>query len=186
MKKLNLWFCYLLLSYFTILTSSCSKNNGDNSNIIIDNGKIALGFDKNNGSLSVFRDIQNSHDWFDTTSVTGSPWEIEFTKDGVSELIDFSSATKFSSSKPDPATIVLKWKKFNKPEISKLEVEAKISLDKDKALSYWNISVRNYDGKLLKQVLFPRIAGLKEGGNEYLAVPQWMGQIMKDIHYLPL
>ncbi|HOB83652.1 MAG TPA: hypothetical protein PKM76_04375, partial [Bacteroidales bacterium] len=65
MKKLNLWFCYLLLSYFTILTSSCSKNNGDNSNIIIDNGKIALGFDKNNGSLSVFRDIQNSHDWFD-------------------------------------------------------------------------------------------------------------------------
>lgn len=180
MKKLNLWFCYLLLSYFTILTSSCSKNNGDNSNIIIDNGKIALGFDKNNGSLSVFRDIQNSHDWFDAASVTGSPWEIEFTKDGVSELIDFSSATKFSSSKPDPATIVLKWKKFNKPEISKLEVEAKISLDKDKALSYWNISVRNYDGKLLKQVLFPRIAGLKEGGNEYLAVPQWMGQIMKD------
>ena len=180
MRQNKTGILYLLLLSLMIFNVSCGNNKPDVSEINIDNGIMTLGFNKQNGSLTSFNDLANTWEWLDGNAASGSPWEIEFDKTGSNETINIGDAGKFSYSKPDPSKIVLKWKKFNDPEIRNLEVEATISLDKDKALSYWKISVNNIENRQIRQVIFPRIAGLREAGEEYLAVPQWMGQIMKD------
>jgi hypothetical protein len=177
-KKKSIFFVPLF--YLIILTlSGCNEKHVD-QNIYIDNGNIKLGFDKETGSLSCFYDLLNSYDWLDENTIPGSPWEIEFLQPDGIETIDIRTAAKFSYSKPDPVTLILKWKRFTGTENKNLKVAATITLENGNALSLWKISVNNLRNKQIKQVTFPRIAGLKDPGEEYLAVPQWMGQIMKD------
>lgn len=180
MNNLKTTLSGLLVLLFMLITAKCNPDKDERNSIVLNNGRITLGFDRKTGSVTDMTDVINSYEWLEKNISAGSPWEIEFVTSGGTKLIDFTNAGKFRYSNPDPATIILKWKKFKDPELSRLEVEAKILLDKDKALSYWNISVKNPEGKQIRQVMFPRIAGLKEGDAEYLAVPQWMGQIMKN------
>ncbi|HBE43733.1 MAG TPA: hypothetical protein DDW27_21580 [Bacteroidales bacterium] len=169
-----------MLLTLIIITASCRDTKTADQSITINNGKISIGFDRKTGSLTTFKDIVNSFEWLDENVPDGSPWELEFNKEGGNEVIDISSSGKFRYSKTDASTLILRWMKFKDPENKKLEVEARITLDKDKALSYWNITVSIPEGRQVKQVIYPRIAGLREAGAEYLAVPQWMGQITKN------
>ncbi len=179
MKTLkNFVIIFSLLSLGIFLCPAC-KNNGENI-VFIENEKLKVGFSKENGSLSCLQDLSNSFEWLDDRTSSGSPWEIEFSSTEGVETVDIKSAAKFRFSKPDPQTLILTWKKFAEPENKKLEVIATVSLEDDKALSLWNISVNNIQDKQIKQVVFPRISGIKDTGEEYLAVPQWMGQLMKD------
>ena len=180
MKTQKNRICYLFLLSLMIYASSCGGNKTGDQIVFIENGKIALGFDKQNGSLSCLNDITNSFSLLDTNLIPGSPWELEFMNSSGTGIINSDNAAKFRYSKPDPLNIILKWKKFSDPELKDLEVIATVNLDSEKALSYWKISVNNLAGNSIKQVNFPRISGLKDTGEEYLAAPQWMGQIMKD------
>jgi len=172
-------FRILLFCLFFQPLSGCHKEAAD-QNVFIDNGKIKLGFNKHTGSLSCFSDLLNSYDWLEENTNKGSPWAIEFLQPEGIETIDINSAAKFRYSKPNPATLILRWKRFAGTGNRNLEVTATITLENDKALSLWKISVNNIRSKPIKQVIFPRIEGLKDTGEEYLAVPQWMGHIMKD------
>ncbi|MCE5347651.1 MAG: DUF6259 domain-containing protein [Bacteroidales bacterium] len=178
-KHKNIIFCSVLLSIIVFL-SSCRDNKTTDHNVYIDNGKITLGFDKSTGSLTCFKDLVNSYDWFDGNISDGSPWEIEFVNNKNIELIDIKTASGFRYSKPDASTLILKWKKFAGAENKNLEVEAKVTLDNEKALSSWKISVSNIKNRQIKQVIFPRIAGLKDPGEEILAVPAGMGQLLQN------
>lgn len=165
---------------FSLIISATSCGNNVRDDVCIENGKISLCFSKQTGEMTGIKDLTNAYDWIDGNISPGSPWEIEFMKTGGNELIDFRTSGKFRYLKPDPLTLVLRWGKFADPEYRNLKVEARISLDKNKALSYWNISVSIPEGKEVMQVIYPRIAGLREAGTEYLTVPQWMGQITKN------
>jgi hypothetical protein len=178
--KLLYPFLRILFFYLVIhILSGCSNKNAD-ENIYIENGRLKLGFDKETGSLSCFRDLLDSYDWLDENTIPGSPWEIDFLQPDGIETIDIRTAAKFKYSKPNPVTLILEWKRFSGTENKNLEVAVTITLENEKALSQWKISVNNLGDNQIKQVIFPRIAGLKDQGEEYLAVPQWMGQIMKD------
>jgi hypothetical protein len=159
--------------------SGCHKETAD-QDVFIENGKIKLGFNKQSGSLSCLIDLLNSYNWLEGYTDTGSPWAIEFLQPGGIETIDIKSAEKFRYAQPDPETLILRWKRFAGAGNRNLEVTATVSLEHGKALSMWKISVDNIRSKAIKQVIFPRIEGLRDPGEEYLAVPQWMGHIMKD------
>jgi hypothetical protein len=178
-RNKNLFFCSALLSLI-VCVSSCQDNKITDPNVFIDNGKITLGFNKSTGSLTCFKDIVNSYNWFDGNISNGSPWEIEFVNNKNIELIDITTSSRFRYSKPDANTLILKWNKFKGAKNKNLEVEAKVNLDNEKALSFWKISVNNIQSRQIKQVVFPRIAGLKDPGEEFLAVPAGMGQIMQN------
>ncbi len=180
MKTLNYLISILLITSLIYLFSSCTGNKAEDQIVFIENGKIALGFDKLTGSLSYLKDLSDSYNLLDSNLVPASPWEIDFTGPSGVETVTADNSARFRFSKPDPLTIILKWKKFSDPGKKDLEVVATINLDKDKALSYWKISVNNCAGNLIKQVSYPTISGLRDSGPEYLAVPQWMGQIMKN------
>ncbi|HOF20123.1 MAG TPA: DUF6259 domain-containing protein [Bacteroidales bacterium] len=180
MKKQKTVNLFLLLLSLLLASLSCRQGSSDTGTANIDNGLISIAFNDRNGSLVNFSDISGKHEWIDDDVAAGSPWELYFTEASGIEPINAADAGKFRFSKPDSRTLILKWKRFGNPGIRNLEVEARVSLDSDKALSYWNISVRNPDRKQIRQLNYPKLAGLREAGEEYLAVPQWMGQITKN------
>ena len=179
MKKKYNFILITIFTFFTItLFYQCKSSNSDNI-VFIENGRIKLGFDKKTGKFLVFNDLITGYEFIDQTLVRKLPWEIntQSSADNSSTVKEFSPA-KFSFSKVDPFTLILKWEKFE--NMNNLNVKAEISLDKNDSFSYWNISVNGFDNAIISNVVFPRIEGIKDMENEELVIPTWMGSLMKD------
>lgn len=174
---------YYLIGIFILLVVGpfyqCKSSLFSGNIVFIDNGKIKLGFENKTGRLVIFDDLVNNHEFIDQSVVNGLPWEISFHSIQTnSTQIDEISPSKFSYSKPDPHTIILSWKDFD--GMGEFKVVTEITLDKNKAFSYWNISIEGLKDKTLTNVVFPKIAGLKDMGNEELVIPTWMGSLMTE------
>ena len=179
MKTLKTRIPILLLFIFAMaILTYCKKDTTED--ILIENEKIELSFDKKTGALLGFRDLVNSWDFLNEELSPGSPWTIDLQNGSDIETIDINSASKFSFSKPNPLTVILKWEKFSGARNKNIQVIATVALEENKALSSWNISLEGIDNKKISQIVYPRIAALKELGEEYLVNPQWMGQILKN------
>jgi hypothetical protein len=179
MKKKYNFILITIFTFFTItLFCQCKSSTSDNI-VFIENGRIKLGFDKKTGKFLVFNDLITGYEFIDQTLVRKLPWEIntQSSADNSSTVKEFSP-TKFSFSKVDPFTLILKWEKFE--NMNNLNVKAEISLDKNDSFSYWNISVNGFDNAIISNVVFPRIEGIKDMENEELVIPTWMGSLMKD------
>jgi hypothetical protein len=170
----------LLICVLLLITYSCCKRNAVTEIIYIDNGKISLGFNKKTGAFISFRDLINSQDLLDNKIPQISLWKIEISTSSVIETLDMNCASKFSCSKPDPLTLILKWKAFADLRNKNVQVTATVSLDNNKSMSSWKISIEGIMGKQINQVAFPIISGIADLGEEYFAVPSWMGQVIKD------
>jgi hypothetical protein len=168
-------FVICLVACFSIC---CYKNNNDGI-ISIDNNKISLGFDRRTGEILYFNDLINNYNFLDTIKHHDSPWQLDLIKSSGKETIDIFNAEKFSFSRPDSLSLIFIWKKFEGGN-ENLVVTASVSMDGSDPVSYWKISVEGINGFLVSQVVFPRIAGINESGEEYLAVPEWMGQVLRD------
>ncbi len=179
MKKKYNFILITIFTFFTItLFYQCKSSTSDNI-VFIENGRIKLGFEKKTGKFLVFNDLITGYEFIDQTLVRKLPWEIntQSSADNSSTVKEFSPA-KFSFSKVDPFTLILKWEKFE--NMNNLNVKAEISLDKNDSFSYWNISVNGFDNAIISNVVFPRIEGIKDMENEELVIPTWMGSLMKD------
>jgi len=167
---------YWMLLCFTVLAAlvSCNTNNGED--LTIDNGKIKFSFSKENGSLVVFQDLIHGYEFLDDKKTMELPWEIDFNQaqDSLQLPLDFEY------SKLDPLTLVLKWENFKGDNNKELTVTAEIKLDRDKALSYWKISLDGTQGKEINTVVFPKINGFKDLRQEKLALPKIMGELLTD------
>ncbi|HNW56179.1 MAG TPA: DUF6259 domain-containing protein [Bacteroidales bacterium] len=172
-------FRWLLLCFAIAALPSC--NNSENGkNITISNDKVMLTFDRSTGSLISFTDLADSCDFLDKIVTPGSLWKVDIAKPSSVRTIDVSSASKFRLSKPDRGTIIMEWMNFREPEDKKLKVTTKVNLETGKSMSSWKISIDGIEGKLIDKVSFPIIKGIKDQGKEELAVPSWMGEIMKN------
>jgi len=145
--------------------------------VYLENEKLKLGFDKNTGTLLVFEDLINSYEFLDTNITQASLWEFDILKPTGSMKIDMTVATKFKLLSPSSNTLILEWSDFTSLENKELKVVATVNLEEDKAMSNWSISLEGTKGMEISQLAFPRIKGLKDMGNEYLAVPYWLGQL---------
>lgn len=167
----------LAIIAFFIIALFCQCESSKSGDIVfIENGKIELGFDKQTGRFLVFNDLVARHEYIDQTLVRRLPWKINFNSSAENSTLKEFSPAQFSFSKVDPFTLILKWWEFENME--NLNVEAEISLDKDEAFSYWNISVKGFDDGEITNVAFPRIEGIKDMGKEELIIPTWMGSLM--------
>ena len=180
MKTIKNRISFVLLLCLAMVFLPCCNNSVTEHNAYIENGKIMLGFDKKTGAFLVFRDLVNSQDFLDENIVPGSPWEIDLFQSSDVDTLNINTASKFRFSKPDSLTLVLKWKKFAGLKNKNFQITATVTLEENKPLSSWKISLEGIEGKYISRVVFPRIAGIKDSGEEFLAVPAGMGQIMKD------
>jgi len=170
----------LIQVFLSKLTIIACNNRLAEQIVSIENGKIKLGFDRDTGAFLVFRDLVNSQELLDRNIINGSLWEIDVFQSSGIETIDMTTPSEFHFSKPDPLTLVLTWDNFSGIENKDLQITAVITLNENKPLSYWKISLEGIEGMKVNRVVFPKITGLNDPGKGYLAVPVWMGQLMKD------
>ena len=171
---------FLLILALISVTLLCCTDGTKEKIVFIGNGNIELGFDKNTGSLIVFRDLVHRHEFLDTTILPTSLWEIDFLNDSEIETIDMNASSRFHFSKSDPLSLNLIWDNFSNSDNKDFKINALITLDKNEPLSSWKISLEGIEGKKIDRVVFPKINGIRDLGNEYLAVPSWMGQLIED------
>lgn len=148
--------------------------------VFVGNDKIKFGFDKKTGALLVFSDLVHMTDFLNDTLSSSLPWEIDLLQATLLDTISIDAASQFRYSKPDPLTLVLEWTKFRGYQNRNLRVTAIVALEKEKPLSSWKISVNGIEGKQINRIVFPRISGLRNSKDQYLAVPVWTGRLIKN------
>ena len=169
---------FLILISLILFLPRCKF--ADETIVFIENDKIQLGFDKSTGSFLVFRDLVNDWEFIDKGLVRSLPWEITYHKVSDIHKIDHTYSFDFSYSASDNSTLILKWENFAGMDNDDFKITARITLDNDKSFSYWNIFIEGTKGKLITEVIFPKIEGLKNTGEENLVVPTWMGSLIND------
>ena len=105
MKPLNSRISYLVIVSLIVLFSSCGGNKTDDQIVFIENGKIALGFNKQTGSLSYLKNVSDSYNLLDTNLIPASPWEIDFAGSfwcGNSNNEKFLKFQVLKTRSPDP------------------------------------------------------------------------------------
>ena len=179
------FFRALLLSLVCVSYFGC-QYSGEGTLVYVENQKVRLGFDAHNGALVLFDDLLHSQSLLDTVYPEKSPWQINFHTYANDISLDMSSARNFSFEKTDKTTLTMYWRQFTHTDFPDLCVKIAVRLDKKQPLSYWKIHLSGIEGKPVESVIFPRISGFKEMGEEYLAVSNWTGSLLKNPrHYLP-
>ncbi len=174
------WSCrgyhyFLLVAFYVFFLFGCQTI--PEKNIVLNNGKLKMEFDRYTGALKVLEDIEQEYNFLDTLFNDRLPWEIVNGEKVVGRLTDF---TGFRYSKSNSHALVLTWEGVTGVSDEPVKVTATVRLGKDEAVSYWKIAVNASAENKIDRVSFPVIAGIKEMKNEELAVPQWMGQLMKN------
>ncbi len=162
----------LLVLLVSILVQSCHTKSG--KRIVIENKNIRLEFNKNTGAFLTLSDLENSVDLLNGDIVEGLPWEINFPK---SSKIKSLTPLTFSHSQPNKNNLVLTWEDFKELD-NDIKITATITLNDKTGMSYWDISIEGLKGLEFSNVVFPKIEGLKDLGNEKLAVPEVMGELI--------
>jgi len=174
-SKISLILCFCLAVYCFL---GC-KQEVPEKNILIKNGKIELSFNKDTGALIAFKNLENAFEFLDLNSPEKSLWEIDLLQQSGIKTFDMTAASTFHFIKKDSQTIVLIWEDFSDKELKDFKVSATVSLEENKPLSYWDITVEGTKGQQMSKVVFPKISGIKDLGDENLAVPYWLGVKMK-------
>jgi len=156
------------------------KNGEFNQSVILENDKIALSFDAQSGNLQTFKNSDNSFSFLDSLNPLKSLWKIDFFQPTTIKSLETTDASDFYYLKNADNTLVLVWGDFKDIANKDFKVTATVRLEDDRPLSTWKISVEGLKNNKVNRVEFPIISGIKDLGDENLAVPYWMGIKMKN------
>lgn len=147
--------------------------------ICLKNTVVSLKFAAKNGAFISMEDLYTGNTVFNSKrSANNSPWEIFLAQNGVDRVFDINDFRKFTYEMSDSRTLVLSWEDMK--GVTDLSIKASIMLEDNNPLSSWHIAVTGLQGKTLSKVVFPKISGLSDLGEEYLAVPHYLGALFKD------
>jgi hypothetical protein len=170
------FFACLLISIFVGIRTGCTQVIGNGERL--SNGKFTLAFKDANGELEEMMFMtENTPFLVNEIMSGGSPWEITIDAPGIAKRIDARTASGFSTLRT-ASGLELTWTGFEGLPAD-FRVTAYIGLIPDSAMSTWRIRVDGIGGMLIRKVTFPRVAGLKNLGEEELAAPDWMGALLK-------
>lgn len=159
-----------------LLLAGCSQTD----EIHLRNDLLKISFSQLDGSLTGFEDLATSRQLLTGSGNSSSLWVIALNDHPTLEQLDIHAASDFSFSRPDTNSLVLRWQHFSGLDSADagIMVIARISLDAQDPLSYWDISVEGLVEGQIEEIQFPRIGSINDLGNEKLAVPVWMGQLL--------
>lgn len=168
---------HLLFPFFTFSGNIIHKDRS----IAIENGAIRFKFDTSTGAITAFTDLANTIEVLDVSnSNVGSIWEITLEKNSVVQKLDISKARTFHFSKVNEKSIILEWSNFSALSNSSFKVTVNVKVDDNEPFSQWHIAVLGMLGEKLSKVAFPKIEGITDMRNEELAIPSWMGELIKN------
>lgn len=169
---LIVWLC-LGVTMFQSLVSSAAEH------IVLQNNRVSLKFSAENGAFISMEDMSNKKNISSAEkSEDASPWELSF--DEGPRNFSVKNLKEFSYLQPDESTLVLTWKGVDDPEYEEMCVRATVKIKENSALTYWTIELDGIADKKLLKVTYPKISGIETGEKDYLAVPQWMGELLQN------
>ena len=151
---------------------------GDGAVARLSNGKFELAFNGASGELEALS-AGKEHTPLLVPEIAsgGSPWEITIDAGENSRRIDARAASHFGASQTADG-LELTWTGFEGLSAD-FRVTVSVGLIPDSAMSAWRIRLEGTEELRIRHVTFPRIAGLRDLGEEELAAPDWMGSLLK-------
>lgn len=173
MKKIITYLSIIILSLLSLNCFSSTSVSSIPSAVSISNGKIKLSFDKTSGKIVSFMDVRTSFEYIIPKAVDGDLWKLDIAK-GQASIENMP--TRVVVTKKSTSSLEIAWKQ----EVYKKgpEIIVTVTLDKNKALSYWGIKVSKMKGCHIEKVQFPIVRGIKDIGDEDLAVASWLGNLI--------
>lgn len=176
-----------LIPYFLIVVACClsaslataQHHTQQAGPVFIDNDYIRIGFSPDDGHITRFEDKTNAVNFVNPDREGAALWQFEFPGSGKIEKISASSRFRFSYDGHTTDSITLVWQSDADGDLPSLKVTASVKLAAGESLSYWRIHVDGLEGLTLSNIIYPQIA-LREFGKEQMAVPHWMGMLMKN------
>lgn len=173
-------FSIFLSITLSLLSSTNSKAQDQHKNqIVLSNTNVRWAFDKNDGALISFKDLNSKQDFLASKIQNASIWEFNFTKSSNQRSLTNIDAEKFEFTLVSKDVLKLKWKSFKDPAYKNLQVLVTVNLNKEGS-AFWNISLTGISNTEIEKVIFPKISGLKDMTDEYLVSPNWMGELIKN------
>lgn len=149
--------------------------------ISIGNKAIRFSFDKSTGGLLTFFDLTKGSDVINIQKKSESSfWEIVLVKNSIEKELNSSNSRSFHFSKINDKTIQLEWGDFSVLSNPQFKVIVDVTVDSLTPFSEWHISISGIQDEKLKKIIFPEINEIRNIRNEELAVPAWMGELIKD------
>lgn len=149
----------------------------------IADGKLQVGFDSASGSLRELIQLADGCNQLADGDAPFALWQISVgSGESSRELTAERAGTpKIERLSGGQTGLRLVWDKVAAGAMGPLRVEVLVQLgQQDAALSRWELSVAKPKNVLLKQIRFPRVAGLRERANEMLAIPRELGVLARD------
>ena len=160
----------LIIPIIALLISACQPSD----KVVLENSLLRLTFDKATANLISMTDLKTGYEYIDSTTEQKCLWELVPIEDGHK----FDIPTEVSICSWSKRKAVLKWRQADGEGV---EVTATVSLDKKKALSYWDIALEGFEGDKLMEVNYPRVSNIKAFTEEELALSNWTGRLYKNI-----
>ena len=173
----KIWFCLFFLAFLGAISIVGCDQTPTNQ---LENNKIRLAIDPKNGTLAVFDDLTYRQSLLDTICPAKSLWQIHFRTNTGTVPVDMELARDFSFEKKNDSLLTLIWQQFDHADYADLRVSVSVRIGEDQSFSYWKIHLSGIQGKEVESVIFPRISGLRDMGEEYLAVSNWTGAVLKN------
>ena len=157
----------LIIPIIAFLISACQPSD----KVVLDNGSLRLTFDRANGSLVSITDLSNGHEYLDTEAEPQRLWRIEPLTEG--DVV--AEPTQVKVRKISSREVKLSWS-----DSKAFSLVARVRLDKEKALSYWSVEMKDYDGAKVKELIFPYLTNIKAFTNEEILMSDWTGALYKN------
>lgn len=169
------------LFYGFILCAALMSCDKDKETITLKNNKIQLGFHIRHGGLQNFSVFDKSVSFLDPGHTSGSLWELDlFHSPEEIETIGSSDATGFDYRFENANTLKMTWYDFEAVKNPDFKVVAMIKVKDSSSLSFWSIEVKGIEEQQISKLVYPIVSGIKDLGDEHLAVPKWLGVKMKE------
>lgn len=159
----------LFVSLIALLLCGCHSES-----VTLENGVLRLSFDRETADLISMTDLKTGYEYLDSNVEPKCLWELVPMEKGY----DFDLPTKVSICSWSKRKAVLKWRQVDGEGV---EVTATVTLDKERALSYWDIELEGFEGDKLMEVNYPRISNIKEFTNEAIALSNWTGRLYRNV-----
>lgn len=172
-------YVFFIIFFNLISLTAINAQPQQQKYLVFDNNKISWTFNQKDGTLVSFKNKINRQEFLANNIQDASVWELNFLKGSEKPSLTAADAGKFVYEQPSKGILHLRWGSFRDPAFKNLEIWVTLNIS-DTESSFWNISLRGIAGIEIEKAVFPRISGIKDLGDEKLAAPNWMGELVKN------
>ena len=162
------------LSLLTVVALALFSGCAHSDLVSISNSSASLGFDRQTGKLVSFVNKEKDIELIDQASVEGLPWRLEAADP---EALSGKGECRVSFKRHGRRGLDIT---YAYPGDNPLEARIQVSLDKERPMSHWRISLDGLDETMGGSVACPVVSGLKTVDNADLLMPSWLGHIVHD------